>query len=47
MGAIARQGPHHSAQKSTNTGTGDLSTSASKLSPRISIPALMGSSSAL
>src|SRR5690606_30234560 len=28
-GAIILHGPHHSAQKSTTTGTGDLSTSAS------------------
>src|ERR1700685_1258552 len=30
MGARARQGPHHVAQKSTNTGVSDLSTSWSK-----------------
>src|SRR5207237_3221687 len=30
-GAIALQGPHHSAQKSTSTGPGALSTSVSKL----------------
>src|SRR5262245_52761526 len=29
-GAITRQGPHHSAQKSTTTGSADLSTAASK-----------------
>src|SRR3984893_7337842 len=29
-GAIIRHGPHHSAQKSTTTGSADLSTSASK-----------------
>src|SRR6478672_10212634 len=31
-GAICRQGPHHSAQKSTTTGVEDLSTSDSKVS---------------
>ena len=30
QGASIRQGMHHSAQKSTSTGTSDLSTSASK-----------------
>src|SRR5512135_3612611 len=30
-GAIWRQGPHHSAQKSTSTGSEDFRTSASKL----------------
>src|ERR1039458_9416035 len=30
-GATCLQGPHHSAQKSTTTGSGDLSTSCSKL----------------
>ena len=30
VGAIMRQGPHHSAQKSTRTGTPDFSTSCSK-----------------
>ncbi len=30
-GPIARQGPHHSAQKSTTTGSADCSTSCSKL----------------
>ena len=30
-GPIMRQGPHHSAQKSTTTGSEDLSTSCSKL----------------
>src|SRR5215217_9085633 len=30
-GAIARQGPHHSAQKSTSTGSLDESTSSPKL----------------
>src|ERR1700674_1470663 len=30
MGEITRQGPHHSAQKSTSTGSADFSTSASK-----------------
>src|SRR5688572_28585033 len=29
-GATARHGPHHGAQKSTSTGTGDAFTSASK-----------------
>jgi len=31
MGATMRQGPHHSAQKSTITGAADLMTSSSKL----------------
>src|SRR6516162_2195952 len=31
-GAICRQGPHHSAQKSTTTGVDDFKTSASKVS---------------
>src|SRR6476659_4758203 len=31
-GAICRQGPHHSAQKSTTTGVDDFNTSASKVS---------------
>ena len=31
MGPMSLQGPHHSAQKSTNTGTLDLTTSLSKL----------------
>src|SRR3978361_2389824 len=31
-GAIIRQGPHHSAQKSTRTGLSEASTSCSKLS---------------
>src|SRR6266478_8717627 len=30
VGPIWRHGPHHSAQKSTSTGSGDLSTSLSK-----------------
>src|ERR1044071_4163792 len=30
VGVICRQGPHHSAQKSTSTGTADCSTSWSK-----------------
>src|ERR1700730_18370420 len=30
IGAIARQGPHHAAQKSTSTGLSDFSTSESK-----------------
>jgi hypothetical protein len=30
-GAIMRQGPHHSAQKSTTTGSADLRTSVSKV----------------
>ncbi|GHV37316.1 hypothetical protein AGMMS49546_04710 [Spirochaetia bacterium] len=35
------QGPHQLAQKSIKTGTGDLSTSASKLSLVIVIPLLI------
>src|SRR5688500_9247526 len=35
-GAIILQGPHHSAQKSTRTGTGELKTSAEKL-PSVSV----------
>ena len=31
IGAIWRQGPHHSAQKSMTTGTSDLRTSSSKV----------------
>src|SRR5262252_3108535 len=31
-GAICRQGPHHSAQKSTTTGVDDFKTSAAKVS---------------
>src|SRR5215510_13584699 len=31
MGAIILQGPHHSAQKSTNTGVADFKTSSAKL----------------
>src|SRR5690349_3334597 len=49
VGAIIRQGPHHSAQKSTSTGSGELSTSVSKaasvkfktLLPAISISPLV------
>src|SRR5690242_18092422 len=48
VGAIIRQGPHHSAQKSTRTGTSDRSTSwsnvesvkVSVLSPAIVSPRL-------
>src|SRR5205807_6336710 len=39
-GAIMRQGPHHSAQKSTTTGPFALSTSASKLASD-TLPTLM------
>ena len=38
-GAIILQGPHHEAQKSTRTGTGDLRTAFSKLASLM----LMGS----
>src|SRR4029077_8190953 len=31
IGAMARQGPHHAAQKSINTGLSDFNTSESKL----------------
>src|SRR6187455_2988691 len=48
VGANARHGPHHAAQKSINTGTVDLATSESKFASVISIvlalmfpPALM------
>src|SRR5690242_14534739 len=34
-GAIMRHGPHHSAQKSTTTGSDDLSTSVSKLASEV------------
>src|ERR1043165_4514145 len=38
MGATILQGPHHSAQKSTNTGTGDFKTSSPKFpSVRVTI----------
>src|SRR5580692_10941105 len=37
MGAIARQGPHHVAQKSTSTGVSDFSTSWSKFESVTSI----------
>src|SRR5262249_55202596 len=40
-GAIMRQGPHHSAQKSTTTGSLDLSTSASKVASD-TLPTAMG-----
>src|SRR5687768_5004238 len=40
-GASILQGPHHSAQKSTRTGTGDLSTSVSKLPSPTSIVAFI------
>src|SRR6478752_6674228 len=40
-GAIMRQGPHHSAQKSTTTGPCALSTSASKLASE-TLPTAMG-----
>src|SRR4029077_15144186 len=40
-GAIMRQGPHHSAQKSTTTGADDFSTSASKLASEV-LPTAMG-----
>src|SRR5271155_5975656 len=48
MGARARQGPHHVAQKSTNTGVSDLSTSWSKfesvtsMMPFAAIPSSLG-----
>src|SRR5262245_217686 len=38
-GPIARQGPHHSAQKSTSTGVGAFKTSASKL-PSVNVTTL-------
>src|SRR5665647_2668512 len=40
-GAIMRQGPHHSAQKSTTTGSADFKTSASKLASDV-LPTAMG-----
>src|SRR4029077_16069749 len=40
-GAIMRQGPHHSAQKSTTTGPWALSTSASKLASE-TLPTAIG-----
>src|ERR1017187_627639 len=43
MGAIARQGPHHVAQKSTRTGLSDFKTSGSKFAPvtsTIPLPAI-------
>jgi len=40
-GAIIRQGPHHSAQKSTTTGSADLSTSDSKVESD-TLPTAMG-----
>src|SRR5580704_5015428 len=44
MGAIARQGPHHVAQKSTSTGLSDFNTSASKfasVTSTIPLPAIV------
>src|SRR5664279_5775751 len=43
-GAIMRQGPHHSAQKSTTTGSADFNTSVSKLASDV-LPTAMGNSS--
>src|SRR6185312_8679568 len=40
-GAIMRQGPHHSAQKSTTTGLVDLSTSVSNVASE-TLPTVMG-----
>src|SRR5690554_3339811 len=40
-GATMRQGPHHSAQKSTNTGWSELSTSCSNSAPVISLAILI------
>src|SRR5471032_3082911 len=40
-GAIMRQGPHHSAQKSTTTGSADFNTSDSKLASDV-LPTVMG-----
>src|SRR5580700_4846069 len=43
MGAMARQGPHHVAQKSTSTGLSDFSTSWSKfasVTSTIPLPAM-------
>jgi hypothetical protein len=36
-----RQGPHHSAQKSTNTGTEDFKTNSSKFASFISIAIIL------
>src|ERR1700693_51367 len=41
MGAIARHGPHHAAQKSTSTGLSDFNTSESKLASVTSTVALL------
>src|SRR3974390_697109 len=41
MGAIARHGPHHAAQKSTSTGLSDFSTSESKFASVTSTIALL------
>src|SRR5258708_1427371 len=41
IGAIARQGPHQVAQKSTNTGVSDFNTSASKFASVTSTIALL------
>src|SRR5450755_1987849 len=41
IGAIARQGPHQAAQKSTSTGLSDFSTSESKLASVTSTVALL------
>jgi hypothetical protein len=41
MGSTIRHGPHHSAQKSTSTGTFDFNTSASKLAGEILTAALI------
>ena len=41
MGAIARQGPHQAAQKSTSTGLSDFNTSESKLASVTSTMALL------
>src|SRR5665647_2984992 len=43
-GAIMRHGPHHSAQKSTTTGSADFNTSASKLASDV-LPTAMALSS--
>jgi hypothetical protein len=43
-GAMMRQGPHHSAQKSTSTGFVDFKTSASKFSSvnvNVFLPAIL------